>query len=168
MWKTGNRDDELAYVRGTLNQVLSVFFLLVGLGLSICGVVLLLRQRAIITRSLVTEGTIIELRRLRVEGEYVRTQTGSETTVQPKYLFRPVVQFTTDRGRRVRFVAGVAMRPAPYQVGARVPVLYEPGNPEQARINQFVDLWFYVLLRIGFGVFFVAMGLLGYALSLPS
>lgn len=139
-----------------------------GLGLSACGVVLLLQRRAIIARSRLAEGTVVELQRWRAEGEYVRTRTEEGSRVQPKYLYRPVVQFTTNRGRRVRFVAGVAMRPAPYQIGMRVPVLYEPGNPQQARINRFIDLWFYVLLLIGFGVFFVVMGLLGYTLSLPS
>jgi hypothetical protein len=151
-----------------MNQFLSILFLLVGVGLLAWGVLRLLRQRATIARSLPAEGTIIELQRQRAEGEYVRTPAGEGTQIQPKLLFRPVVQFTTAHGRRVRFVTGVAVRPAPYQVGARVPVLYDPDDPPRAQIDRFLYLWFHVLLLIGFGTFFTAMGLLGYVLSLSA
>lgn len=149
-------------------STLSIVFVVAGFITLACGIFVGIRQRAVIARSLATEGTVIELQRRRAEGEYVRTRTDAVTRLQPKYLYRPVVEFATPRGRRVRFVGGVAMRPAPYRIGARVPVLYDPDNPQRAQINRFVYLWFYMLMLMGFGTFFMAMGLLGYVLSVSS
>jgi hypothetical protein len=46
-------------------------------------------------------------------------------------------------------------------VGTPVEVLYDPDDPRQAGIAQFIHLWFYVLMLIGFGLFAIGMGSLG-------
>ena len=85
--------------------------------------------------------------------------------LKKKYLYRPVIEFKPSHGRAIRFSAGVASRPAPYQIGDKVDVLYDPNSPQEARINRFTDLWFAVILFIFFGLFLTGMGLIGFMLS---
>jgi hypothetical protein len=139
----------------------SLIFCIVGSALLISGIYLYFRQRAWMQRARQATGTVIDLVRQRVEGEYVRTRTKDEIRLESKYRYRPVVQFDTAEGRTITITVGLAERPAPYQVGASVEVLYDPNNPGAARLNRFSHLWFYTLMLAGFGVFTLGMGLLG-------
>jgi len=144
---------------------LSGLFIISGVALVGSGVFMFFRQRAKIRRSLPAVGVVIELMRHRAEGEYAREKTAAGVKIKSKYLYRPVVRFKTETGRTIRFVASVASRPMPYQVGEQVAVIYNPDNPQEAQINRFLYLWFYVVMLIFFGVFTLAMGLLGLMMS---
>jgi hypothetical protein len=85
--------------------------------------------------------------------------------LEKKYLYRPLVSFRTQDGRTIKFTPSIAMRPAPYQVGDRISVLYEPDRPKQAQINRFVYLWFYSIMFIAFGFLTMGMGLLIYVIQ---
>ena len=61
-------------------------------------------------------------------------------------------------------MANVSSRPAPYQVGEQVEIIYDPNKPQKAHINRFLYRWFQVLMVFGFGVFLLLMGLLGLSL----
>lgn len=52
----------------------------------------------------------------------------------------------------------MAMRPAPYEVGERVPVLYPADNPQQAQIKRFAYLWFSLIMLVLFGLLTRGMG----------
>ncbi len=88
-------------------------------------------------------------------------KTGQGVKIEPKYSYRPVVSFRTQTGKTIKFSPSISMHPAPYQVGEQVPVLYLPDQPQQAQINQFAYLWFYVLMLIFFGFFALGMGAFG-------
>jgi hypothetical protein len=47
-------------------------------------------------------------------------------------LFTPKVRFTTAAGQTVEIETETAAGPGQYEVGQRVPVVYEPDNPENA------------------------------------
>jgi hypothetical protein len=136
-------------------------FILIGFGLLGLGVYAFFRQRARIARSISTTGVVIEMVRQRATGEYLWSQTESGIKVRKKYLYRPVIRFETQNGATIEFISGIAMRPAPYEVGERVEVIYDPQNPRQAQISRFVNLWFYTLMLLFFGLFTLGMGLLG-------
>ena len=131
------------------------------------GVLLFFRQRARVARSLHAEGIIVELLRQPAQGERIRVKTGDGTKLKKKYLYRPVIEFKSTNGRGIKFTAGIASRPTPYQVGDTVDVLYNPDAPHQAQINHFIHLWFYPLLFVFFGVFLVVVGLVGFVNSAP-
>ena len=143
----------------------SLLVIIAGLILLGLGVYQLFRQRSRIMRSLQAEGSVGELLRQRIEGEYVRTRTASGTKIVMKYRYRPVIEFQTQDGQDVCFVPSIALRPAPYQVGDKVCVLYDPEKPERAQINDFIHLWFYVVMLIFFGLFSLGMGVLSYMMS---
>jgi hypothetical protein len=145
----------------TTPSPLSVLFIFIGIALFGGGVFTFFRQRARVAQSLLAEGVVIELLQQRVRGEFVISRTEQGLKFEKKYLYRPVIRFETQTGRKIDFIASVASRPAPYQVGECVDVLYNPDDPQQAQINSFLYLWFYVLLLVFFGLFTAGMGVFG-------
>jgi hypothetical protein len=141
-----------------------ILFTMLGPTLLASAIFLFFRQRSRIARSVKAEGVVIELipRRARVEFISVKTEQGMK--LEKKYLYRPLVRFRTQDGRTIKFSPSIAMRPAPYQVGDHISVLYEPDRPKQAQINRFVYLWFFPIMFIIFGFFTMGMGLLFYLL----
>jgi hypothetical protein len=53
----------------------------------------------------------------------------------------PVFRFTTKDGSSFTVASNISQSPAPWQFGDQVPVLYQPGHPENAHIDSFVQLW---------------------------
>ena len=43
-------------------------------------------------------------------------------------------------------------------MGQRVPVYFDPSDPDDARLDDFLDLWLYALISGGLAVLFVPMG----------
>ena len=146
-------------------QPLSILFVLIGAALFGGGIYAYFRQRARVAQSLLAEGVVIELLRLRAQGEFVVKRTEQGVKLEKKYLYRPVVRFKTHAGRMVDFTASLASRPAPYEIGECVEVLYDPDDPQQAQINAFRYLWFTVFMLIFFGLFALGMGLLGLVMA---
>ena len=50
-------------------------------------------------------------------------------------------EFKDAEGGSHRVTSPVSSRPAAYDVGEKVAVLYSPGDPEDARIDSFFGLW---------------------------
>jgi hypothetical protein len=73
------------------------------------------------------------------------------------------VRFTAQDGSTVTFKEGFSANPPAHQVGDKVKVLYEPGNPQNARVDDFMNGWFLPLLLGGMGLIF---GLVGVSLGL--
>jgi hypothetical protein len=139
--------------------LVSVGVLLLGLG-----ILLYFRQRARIRASLLAEGVVIDLIQKKVRGKYILRETPQGLTLEQKTMYRPIIQFKPQRGRAVKFIANLSMRPSPYQVGDRVEVLYLPEDPKQAVINRFVHLWFFVIMLTLFGFLTLGMGWMMWAL----
>src|SRR5882724_6636888 len=51
--------------------------------------------------------------------------------------YHPQVEFETPDGHKHRFVSTTGDTPAAFQVGERVPVVYDEGAPERATIDTF-------------------------------
>jgi hypothetical protein len=142
-----------------------VLLIITGIILLGSGVWLFFRQRTRIARAITAEGVVIEQLRQRASGEYLYKRTAEGIKIEKKYLYRPVIRFKTEDGRTIKFSPPMATRPARCQVGDKVAVLYDPDKPQQAQINAFTYLWFYVLMLLFFGLFFLAIGLLGLVLA---
>ncbi len=61
------------------------------------------------------------------------------------------VRFTTSAGREIDIDEEAPGCSNTYRVGERVPVLYNPDNPYEAKVANFYDLWEMPLLTIIFG-----------------
>ena len=74
----------------------------------------------------------------------------------------PVVTFTTRDGQESTMIGSVNRRPAPWQVGGTVDVVYDPNDPNHADLVSEVSGW-----RLWFGVWCAVALLLAALASLP-
>lgn len=71
---------------------------------------------------------------------------------------KPILEFRTGRGERIRIEGKISSSPSPYRVGERIGVFYDPAEPSDAVIDSFIERWFLPLLFGGFGVVFILVG----------
>ncbi len=97
---------------------------------------------------------------LRFLGSATATATGSIVACQyPKSsssACMPTVVFTTARGETVRFSEPFAS--SGFAVGQQQPIAYNPDHPQDARIANFLTLWFVPTLLLGLGGLFLLIG----------
>lgn len=103
------------------------------LGATIAGLVLFIAGLVIGAMTLETDRADRQRRQgfAGADGTVI-TQIKQPTSEGPAYA--PVIAFTTASGERVSFTAGPTDSNA-YHLGAKLPVLYRPGNPADARID---------------------------------
>lgn len=75
----------------------------------------------------------------RATGEVVAHEPFDREARTPRERFRLVVSFETADGTRVRFRSVPHYGRPPYQVGEQVPVLYDPAEPMDARIDRRIE-----------------------------
>ena len=76
-----------------------------------------------------------------------------------KSKYAPRVQFTVpSSGRTYEFVSSMASRPPAYRPGEAVTVLYDPGDPGDARIGDIFSLWGPSVLFGFLGILFLSVG----------
>lgn len=74
--------------------------------------------------------------------------------------YLPVYQFKTLDGKKITAKDSLSSNPPRFQVGQQVDVLYNPNNPHDARINQWLNLYFVPVLLGGLGLLFGGMGII--------
>jgi hypothetical protein len=146
-YRRGDRCGAIAAGKDIMKKpgFLSVLFGLIGVGLLVGAAVLVMKTRSFIAAAKHAPGTVTELleKRDRDDGSISYT---------------PVVEFNADNGASIRFTSSFSSKPAAYDVGERVEVLYAPNNPNDARINGFGSLWLAPLILGGIGVAFAGIG----------
>jgi hypothetical protein len=122
-------------------QLRAAFWILGPLGLIILAgaIYLLVRSSAFVATAAHAGGKVVDL-------ADSRSNDGSTT-------FRPVVSFEVG-GESYTFKSKNGSRPARYDIGDAVDVLYDPKNPQDARIDRFADLWLGAIIAGALGLFF--------------
>lgn len=69
---------------------------------------------------------------VRVEGTVIGLATSQD---EDSLTYAPVVRFTSEGGREYTFTGDVYSRPAAYEAGQTVTVLYPPDEPGKARLK---------------------------------
>lgn len=88
----------------------------------------------------------------RVQGTVIRMVTDSEGASAP------VFKFTAQNGDGIEVQEKIYRIPAGYQVGQTVQILYDPQNPDQARMSKSGSLYFTPILLGGMGAVSVLLG----------
>jgi hypothetical protein len=128
-------------MRGFFN-LFAIVFLLVGAGL-------------LIAVGFVTADSLEKTSSgIRVEGVVVEANDNQ----------KPIVEFRTREGQRLRVEGSISASPTPYRVGEPIGVFYDPANPSDALIDSFIERWFLTLLFGGFATAFAAIGI-GFAIA---
>jgi Protein of unknown function (DUF3592) len=106
----------------------------------------------------VVSGRVIELRFVASNGAVVSNSTRGGSGRGES----PVVTFTTREGHQRTAIGSVNRKPAPWQVGGTVDVVYDPKDPGRADLVTEVSSW-----RLWFGMWCVIALLLAGIASLP-
>lgn len=93
-------------------------------------------------------GTVVE----------VAARSGTDSSGNPTIYFYPVVEFTAADGRAVRYQSSVGSSRPSQQVGQAVEIVYNPANPQDARVNSFTEVWLWPVVLLGMGAVFVLAG----------
>jgi hypothetical protein len=130
-------------------KLISGVFSAVGVGMLVGSFFAFTDTRSFISRAVEAEGQVIGLDRSRSS-----SGSGSSSTT-----YRPVVEFTSATGKRIEFTSNVGSNPPSHRVGESVRVLYDPVDPDSARIKSFFQLWFVFIIFFVLGLIFAAIGL---------
>lgn len=98
-----------------------------------------------------TTGTVIEMRQSR--GVSTRRDTTRTVSYAPTFTFRD------QAGMEHTIAVTLFSAPPEHRVGDRVPVLYHPANPKEARINQYPYQWWMPTLATFIGLIYLLIGL---------
>lgn len=108
-----------------------------------------LRSKRFLATSQAAAGTVIEV---RIRG------------VGRNAMSFPVFEFRTVEGtlQQAESLMGTGLQR--FEVGEAVAVRYDPRDPGRAEVDSFAVLWGLALLRAGFGLLFLIMGVVGLVL----
>lgn len=97
----------------------------------------------------------------RAEGTVVRLVSNQALDYDHSSV-APVVEFHIE-GERHEFRSWLSTSPPQFDVGEKVTVLYDPRDPQHARIESFVTLWLFPVIFGGIGavMFLVAIVIFG-------
>jgi hypothetical protein len=73
--------------------------------------------------------------------------------------YSPKIEFTTDSGTQLTFIASVASQRKSYRIDDKVKVLYSPDDPEKADLKSFSNLWLFPVFLGMFALVFLGGGL---------
>jgi len=91
-----------------------------------------------------------ELRRWRLVGTDVRRPPYRANAEVIEYT--PQIRFETAQGTVVTVTGKVRSSQIRYKVGEKLPVFYDPRDPQQAVLGSFLEFWAPMLVWAGFGL----------------
>ncbi|GAB3704954.1 hypothetical protein GCM10027592_36870 [Spirosoma flavus] len=105
-----------------------------------------------IARSYTVTGEVIDYEsQTKYDDEKNRTTT----------YYHPTVHFHTQAGQDVTFTSSVGSSKRSHSIGEQVGVRYLPSDPEDAQVDEFMNLWLVpiVLIAIGLPMSVVSLGM---------
>ena len=137
-----------------IKNALSLFFLVIGGLLLLVGAVQAVNTLLFMGRAEPAQARVIDYEIVENAAPFMAASRGSGL------LFYPILQFDTRQGFQSTFTADQGHRERPYDMDARVGILYDPGRPRNGRVDDFWGLWGRVVVFAGLGAVFGGLGLL--------
>lgn len=126
------------------NLLFGVIFGLVGGLLAAIGLFIFIHTRLFIGRAQEVKGTVVRM-------VYRHSSEGGGG-------YSPVYQFRTITGQTVEVQDGLSSNPPMFTEGQAIDVLYDPANPQKARIKRWMSLYFLPVFLGGMGLLFGGIG----------
>ena len=133
---------------------LSIFFRGIGIALLAGGAVYVFVILSFTDRAVHAEGQVVKMDTVRNAAPFMDQVEGSGV------IYYPVVRFKTQDGKAVDFRAASGSQHPAYSIGDRVPVMYDPSNPKDSRIDTVWGVWGAPLILLGIGAVFLMLGFL--------
>jgi len=124
--------------------IIGIVFSLVGGLLVAIGVFLFIRTRIFIGKAQEVQGTVIQM-------VWSSNSDGGGG-------YSPVYQFRAINGQMITVQDSLSSSPPMFETGQTIDVLYDPENPQNARIKKFMSLYFVSILLGGMGLIFGGIG----------
>ena len=125
--------------------IIGIVFSLVGFLLAAIAIFLFIRTRIFLGTAQEVKGTVIRM---------VYSSGGSEGGGG----YSPVYQFRTLEGQTIEAGDSMSSNPPMFREGQIIDVLYDPRNPQKARIKKWMSLYFVSVLLGGMGLVFGGVG----------
>lgn len=123
---------------------LGAIFLIVGVPFLIIGIVTVISTLNFLQGAQKTSGTVAAII--------------SYTDSDGDLLYKPKVIFTTLDGKQIEYVPNTGSNPSTHREGDTIAVYYKAANPQNAKIDSFMDLWFLSLIFGILGAIFSGIG----------
>ena len=123
--------------------IAAVILIVLGLPFLGAGGYMYIDNQSFVKSALYTEGELIE---------YAVHSDSDGTT------YTPIVSFEVDN-EIIQFTSKMSSTARPYEVGGRVPVLYQPTDIHNARIDSNMDLVIFPLIFVGTGTLVLLIAL---------
>ncbi len=113
------------------------------------------RTTVFVNRAIATTGTVIEHK------ETVSSSSNNRGPSTTTTSYHPVLQFQLPQGGSVKFVSKAGDNSTEdRRVGAKVPILFNPTDPNDAEIHTTVDIWAGPIFLLIFGTIWTGAGVL--------
>jgi len=128
-------------------KVNTLIFSVLGVGLLIGAVYSANNSYEFKNAASLTQGKVVD---------YIKRRSNDGTT------YAPVIEFVTEKNTTVEFTSSSSSSYRSYSIGDKIDVLYLENNPNNARINSFMSLWFLPIILGFIGSVFFGIGLYAY------
>jgi hypothetical protein len=130
--------------------VFLIGWMLAGVVLLALGTKSLVDSRRFLAKAAVADGVVVDIAR--------------DVDLDNEVSFYPVIEFVTLREQVVRFKADEATPRPDQRMGEEVRILYDPANPQDARLDTFWSRWLESIVLGVIGLGFVVSGAFAYRL----
>ncbi len=134
------------------NNIIKIFFLIIGLIVFVVGVFSVIRNISFLKNSTKADGVVTEM---------ITRSSRNNDTNRIEYTYSPKVSFTDGNGQNIVFISDSSSNniiPS-FSVGAKVSVLYNKDNSQEAKINTPMQLWGGEVISTFIGLVFFLIGL---------
>lgn len=135
-------------------DLLSLSFRVIGLLFAGIGAIVAVSSALFLGRATRVEGSVVDYQVEQNAITFLRAD--GETGI----LYYPVVEYPTTRGGRSTVVGRTGRTSRQYAIGASVPVLVDPDDPAQARLDSTFGVWGSSIVLGGLGGLFLLISLL--------
>ncbi len=132
-------------MKNTKNLMSAPILVIIGLVLLFIAGNVIKNRIDFLNSSSIADGKVVEI----IQG---KSSDGNAT-------YRPKISFVDQTGQEITFVSELTSNVFTYGIGEEVSVLYDKHNPQSAKINTFIQIWFAALIPLVIGLISFLAGL---------
>lgn len=134
------------------SRILPLLFMCAGACTVGVGIYIYSNSLAFLDHAKSATGTVVE----------IAISSSNRPGKKEKVTQRPIIEFQLESGDKARFKSELGTKSSSYSVGDTVPVLYDPAEPSEARIDSFLTKYGLETLLSSLGTIFLAIGLIAF------
>jgi len=134
-------------------KVVPIIFIILGAILLVCAIVDVKSTLHFLNTAQKTTGEVISLQ------ERVSHDTDQNGSSYHDVTYAPIIRFVDNQNQVITYTSSISSSNPSYHVNEKVPVLYTPGQPSEAKIYRFSEIWLTTIIFSAMGGIFMILGL---------